>query len=314
MSKIKKVLICGLGAIGGYYASKISQNTDVDLRVLTDKDRYEKYMKTPRIINGKEYTFNYILPYEKGYSADLVIVATKSSGLNLAIENLRNFVSDGTIILSFMNGISSERKIAEEYGYDKILYSYLLGHTFFRTGREINHDGNANVVFGSNIKDDIKVAVVREFFDDCGIQYKIPNDIINSLWNKFCFNCCANQLSALTGQTFGQLRTDSRSLEIMEHITREVSLVAQKEGITCTDDFWENTKKSLDIMIPDGKTSMLQDVEAGVRPEVDIFGGTVVELGKKHGVEIVYNKIISDLINLRTDTNVPCLSFVCQAK
>ena len=49
-------------------------------------------------------------------------------------------------------------------------------------------------------------------------------------------------------------------------------------------------------MIPEGKTSMLQDVESGIHPETDIFGKKVVELGKKHGFETPYNKIITEII------------------
>lgn len=314
MNNIKNVLICGLGAIGGYYASVISNNSRFNLKVLIDGNRLEKYKKYPRIINDKIYNFDYILPSDTTYSADLIIIATKSSGLNAAIKNIENFVNDNTVILSFMNGISSEVELEKHYGEDKVLYSYLLGHTFFRKDCVITHDGNAKIIFGSKYKDDKKVDTVKEFFDEIGVQSEISHNIITSLWNKFCFNCCANQLSAITGQTFGELRTNEKSLSIMKCIANEVSLIAEREGIQGYDEFWENTKRSLDLMIPEGKTSMLQDVEAGVKPETDIFGKTVVEYGKKHGVEIVYNKIISDLIDLRPYTNLPCASFAYQSK
>ena len=51
-------------------------------------------------------------------------------------------------------------------------------------------------------------------------------------------------------------------------------------------------------MTPDGKTSMLQDVEAGRKTEVDMFAGTVIELGKKHGISTPYNKILSEMIGI----------------
>lgn len=314
MSKIKNVLICGLGAIGGYYASVIFNNGCFNLKVLIDESRLDKYKNNPRIINEREYTFDYLLPTDSYFDADLIIIATKSSGLSGAIHNIKNFIKPDTIILSFLNGISSEDMIASVYGEDKVLYSYLLGHTFFRKDNVITHDGNARIIFGSKYKNDTKVETVRQFFEQIGVQYKVSDNIITALWNKFCFNCCANQLSAITGQTFEQLRTDEKSLYIMECIAKEISLIAEKEGIFGYDKFWENTKISLDIMIPEGKTSMLQDVEAGIKPETDIFGKTVVELGKKHGIEIIYNKLISDLIDLRPYTNLTCSSFACQAK
>ena len=42
---------------------------------------------------------------------------------------------------------------------------------------------------------------------------------------------------------------------------------------------------------------MLQDVEAGRKTEVDMFAGTVIAYGKKHGIPTPYNKILKELID-----------------
>ncbi len=44
------------------------------------------------------------------------------------------------------------------------------------------------------------------------------------------------------------------------------------------------------------KTSMLQDVEAGRKTEVEMFAGTVCALGKKHGVETPANIMLYNMI------------------
>ena len=115
MKKINNILLCGLGGVGSIYAQKIIDNTNCDLKILVDKSRFERYSKTPRRINGKDYTFDYILPSETDYDADLIIIASKSSGLDDIIKNINNFVKDDTIILSFINGITSEERIAKVY-------------------------------------------------------------------------------------------------------------------------------------------------------------------------------------------------------
>ena len=43
---------------------------------------------------------------------------------------------------------------------------------------------------------------------------------------------------------------------------------------------------------------MLQDVEAGRKTEVDMFAGTVIRLGIKHGIATPYNKIIKEMIEI----------------
>lgn len=294
MDKIRNILICGIGAIGGYYASKVIKS-DYNLKILVDKDRLQRYKTAPRIINGKEYNFEYVLPDEKGYTADLIIIATKSDGLDGAIQNINNFVGDNTIILSFLNGITSEQKIAEKYG-DKVLYSYLLGHTFFRTGNKVTHDGIAKIHYGSTKENDPRINLVKEVFEKINVDYEIDKNIVLSLWNKFCFNCCANQISALTRMTFGQMQNSEECLFLMKNICNEISQIAKAEGLKNTD-FYKSTIESLKLMIPEGKTSMLQDIEAHKKPEVDLFGGTVVKLGEKHNIETPYNKVISEILS-----------------
>ena len=51
-------------------------------------------------------------------------------------------------------------------------------------------------------------------------------------------------------------------------------------------------------MTPDGKTSMLQDVEAGRKTEVDMFAGTMIKMGLEHNIPTPYNKIIKEMLEI----------------
>jgi 2-dehydropantoate 2-reductase len=52
------------------------------------------------------------------------------------------------------------------------------------------------------------------------------------------------------------------------------------------------------MLHPEGKTSMLQDIEAGRKTEVEIFGGKVIELGKTYGIPTPVNEILYHSIKL----------------
>ena len=60
----------------------------------------------------------------------------------------------------------------------------------------------------------------------------------------------------------------------------------------------EETLAQLNTMSPEGRTSMLQDVEAGRTTEIDIFAGTVSELGKKHNIKTPYCDFLNDAFNV----------------
>ena len=82
------------------------------------------------------------MPSEKTFKADLIIIATKDDGLDSAIQNIKNFINENTIIISVLNGIHSERKIAEKYGWRNVLISFYIGNSCIREGRNIFQDGN----------------------------------------------------------------------------------------------------------------------------------------------------------------------------
>lgn len=298
MKEIKKVILCGLGAIGTIYADKLEKFDAENFKVLVDEARIERYKTNPIKFNGRQLNFDYILPSQEGFKADLIILATKFAGLKDAIKNIKNFVKEDTVILSLLNGVTSEDIIADVYGKDKMLYSYFIGHSSVRCGNSVTHDDVNTIVFAAENNLGENVVAVKNFFDKVGINYKIPDDIKRSMWLKFMLNVSANQPTAILRMTFGDMFENTHFMKFAENIMREVQSVAKAEGVLNTETMVDEALKHLKTMTPDGKTSMLQDVEAGRKTEVDMFAGTVIELGKKHGISTPYNKILREMIGI----------------
>ena len=298
MKEIKKVILCGLGAIGTIYADKLEKFDAENFKVLVDEARIERYKTNPIKFNGRQLNFDYILPSQEGFKADLIILATKFAGWKDAIKNIKNFVKEDTVILSLLNGVTSEDIIADVYGKDKMLYSYFIGHSSVRCGNSVTHDDVNTIVFGAENNLGENVVAVKNFFDKVGINYKIPDDIKRSMWLKFMLNVSANQPTAILRMTFGDMFENTHFMKFAENIMREVQSVAKAEGVLNTETMVDEALKHLKTMTPDGKTSMLQDVEAGRKTEVDMFAGTVIELGKKHGISTPYNKILREMIGI----------------
>ena len=298
MSEIKNVLICGIGAVGSIYADKIHKFSPDNLKILVDKERFERYLRYPMVFNGKELTLDYVLPENNDFKADLVIIATKFNGLNDAVQNIKNFVKDDTIILSFLNGVTSESIIAKEYGRDKLLLSYFIGHSAMRDGRFITHDGTGKIVFGSKDFDKSNELRVKEYFDRVGIDYEIPDDMVHALWLKFMMNVSTNQPSAILRMTFGEMNSNEKFLDFAKKLMKEVQSVAKAEGVKNTEIMIEEAFEDISKMIPDGKTSMLQDVLAGRKTEVEMFAGAMIEFGKKHNIPVPYNQFMYEMFEI----------------
>ena len=306
MKEIKTVLICGIGAVGSIYANKINQYDSNNLKILVDEKRLKQYTKTPKIFNGKELILDYILPDDTNYKADLIIIATKYDGLNDAIKNIKNFVKEDTIILSLLNGVTSEELIAEVYGSKHVPLAYFIGHSAMRNGNIITHDGIGDIVFGikdekTNDINDIKL--LKDYFDKVGISYKIPRNMYRSLWLKFMLNIATNQPSAILNMTFGQMQKNKNFQNFYIKIMEEVLQIARAEGVQDTETMIPEAIEAFNKMSPDGKTSMLQDIEAGRKTEVEMFAGTVIELGQKYNIPTPYNHILKDMIEIIEKNN-----------
>lgn len=290
---MEKVVLIGLGAVGLTYAVKLKDKCN--LFVLVDKERMRRYTDTPPVFNGKEQKFNYILPTEK-FDADLIIIATKSSGLGSAVKSIKNFVSEKTRIISLINGVSSEEKISEAYPKAKVLKSYFIGHSAVRRGNFVKQDGVGEIVVE---QDDF----IENFFKKAGINYSVPDDIDYAMWLKFAFNSYANPITAILNMNFGELKKNKKLKEFAKNIIFEVRQIAKKKGIKNTNRLEREAIKSLDKMCDEGMTSMHQDILSRRSTEIDIFAGEIIKLGKKYGIKTPYNQILYDLIKIKEEDN-----------
>lgn len=304
MKKITNVLLCGLGAIGSIYAVKISQNKESKLSVLVDEARLIRYKNSPLVFNGQEYYFNYITK-DSSFVADLIIIATKNNQLPNVIDSIKNFVGRDTIILSLLNGLKSEDILSEVFGKDKVLYSYYIGHTSTRIGRNVTHDDVYKTVFGENDNSQYSdnVLVVKNFFDKVGVKYEIPVDMEYSKWWKFLVNVGYNQASAVLNASYGDFQKSEATNDIAINLMKEAAGVAKAVGVKNTDKLIPEVLKVIATMLPETRTSMLQDVDAERQTEVDVFAGYVSELGKKYGINTPYNDMFFKIIKAMDDKN-----------
>lgn len=298
MKKIERVSLIGLGAIGCAHGRKIEDAMPGTLKVIADQERINRYKQEGFYINTKKYDFTYVTPEEDCPPDDLILISVKYNGLQSAIQSIKKHVGPNTIILSLLNGISSEEKVGEVYGMDKLLYSLCINVDAVKVGNEITFSTAGRINFGEkeNVTYSEKVLAVKDFFERVNIGYEIPVDMMHSLWWKFMINTGINQASAIMKANYGVFQKIPEARILMNKIMAEVLLISEKEGYPLTSKDVDAWYDILDIVSSENKTSMLQDMEAGRKTEVDIFAGTIIELGKKHNIATPFNEAIYYLI------------------
>ncbi len=298
MKMIQKVYISGLGAIGSAYAGRIF-DTDPDcIKVIADRERIERYRRNGIQINDQIYSFDFIEPETKTDPADLIMIAVKQHHLAQSIRDIRNFIGPETIILSLLNGITSEEIIGREYGMNKLLYSFVVGTDAVREGTYTRFANVGKIVFGerNNTSYSQKVELVKDLFDRTHVPYEIPEDMLRELWWKFMLNVGINQTSAILRASYGTFMAVGEARELMAMASREVIQLSRQAGINLREEDIDGAVQIIKTLSPEGKTSMLQDVEAGRKTEVEIFAGTVIEMGRKYGVDTPVNQVLFRMI------------------
>lgn len=294
---MNNITIVGLGAIGSVYATTMVDN-GVAVRVAVDADRRERYTKQGVVFNGKRYDFDYYTPSSGDTAADLVIIATKSSGLADALELIAPIVGKNTQILPLLNGITSEEVCAARFGWQRVIYGYFIGHTSTRYGNEIKQDGQFRTFFGERLNNEItpRIAAVKELFDRAHIPYKVPENIVDSLWQKFIVNIGMNQATAVLHCTYGHLQSSEVAHRLMVDLMQEAAAVGAAHGIENTDKMVEKAVSLLTTLSAEDGSSMYQDVMSNRPTEVDIFADTVCEMGMRYGVETPLNYYVGKIL------------------
>jgi 2-dehydropantoate 2-reductase len=298
--QINRVAILGAGAMGAFYASRFVDAGSFATALVADGRRYDRLARDGLVVNGKAYAIPVVRPDDVGPPADLILVAVKHHDLAGAVGDLRSQVGDETIIISVMNGLDSEAIIGAVYGRDKVLYAVAVGIDAVRRGNQITTTTPGKIFFGEavNTEPSQRVRRVQAAFERAGVPYETPPDMIRMMWWKFMVNVGMNPPSAVMRAPYGVFQSSPEAQALMEALMREVVVLAQVVGVDLHERDLEEWYTFLHTLSPQGKTSMLQDIEAGRKTEIEIFAGKVVELGQTHGIPTPVNETLLRMVHV----------------
>ena len=296
---IKKVSIIGLGALGILFGNHLSKRmSKKNVRIIADAERIVRYENQKLFCNEELCEFYYVTPEEECEPADLLIFSVKFNGLEEAMQAAKKHVGKQTIILSLLNGISSEQMLSEQFGEDKVLYCVAQGMDAVKVGNKMSYDHMGMICFGDRNPGAVseKAKTVAKFFEQVELPYQLDTDMYKRQWGKFMLNVGVNQTVAVFKSNYGEVQRKGKARDTMIAAMREVIAISEKEGVFLTEEdlnYWLNV---LGTLSPNGKPSMAQDVEASRLSEVELFAGTVIKLGKKHHLSTPVNQELYERI------------------
>lgn len=298
--RITNITLIGMGALGVLYGNHFAKALGAEhVRFLADAGRIVGYQQNGIFCNEAKCHFTYQDTAQPGEKADLLIFAVKATTLQKAIEEVRDFVDEHTIILSVLNGISSEEIIEGKLGSGTVLYSIAQGMDAVKAGNQVTYTRIGTVCIGVPKTQAEKYPMldrVVELFGRTGLPYVIEPDIMHRLWGKWMLNVGVNQTVMVKEGNYGTVQKPGEARDMMVAAMREAMAIAQKEMVSVTEQDLNEYLDLIDTLSPEGMPSMRQDGLAKRYSEVELFAGTVLQKAKKHGIDVPVNRYFYEIV------------------
>jgi 2-dehydropantoate 2-reductase len=304
----RSVAIVGAGAVGGSLVAMMMES-GIAVTVVADCQRASRIEADGLRVNGERWR-----PRVDAGAADapydLVIVATKSTQLQDALPLICSAAGDSGVVLSLLNGISSEDVIRGALSAHaggtlqadvkrasrRVVPAMILGIDAVRTDSGITYLNRGTVHFGADPQtapvDEATLAAIDATLGAAGIPGCRSQQIIRTLWWKFMINVGINQASAVLRAPYGLFQRSREARELMLSAMDEVVTLSHRTGAGLDTGDLDQWIQTLDGLDPTGKTSMLQDVEAHRPTEVELFSGTVMRLAAEHAITVPVNQTL----------------------
>ncbi|MBA4686866.1 MAG: 2-dehydropantoate 2-reductase [Candidatus Galacturonibacter soehngenii] len=291
---IEEVALIGTGAVGGVYAKYLHAKYGNKFYVVANGSRKERILQNGIKVNEQVFFPQVISSDLKNKKMDLIIFAVKNYDLEQAMKDVKKLVSKDTILLPLLNGITASERLESTFSNSKTLLGLSMGIDAIRTTDGIVNTDDGVIQFGyeDNRIPSQEVIEVEQYLKEAGINAKVYPDMKRMLWRKWMLNVGVNQASAITGAKFKYFGQVKELLDLFRGAMLEVLEIAKASNVNLTMEDIEQIEEVIVNFTPDGKTSMLQDVEAKRRTEIDYFAGTVLEYGKKLKIDTPINNVL----------------------
>ena len=133
-------------------------------------------------------------------------------------------------------------------------------------------------------------------FETVGVRMETRDDIDVIVWNKLAMASAMAAMTAITRLDIGRVLDAPGAVAVMKEMTREIVEVARAKGLDLDLDDALKRQFATYETARGHYPSMLQDVLAGRRTEIDALCGAVVREGEEVGVDTPVNRTIWNLI------------------
>ncbi len=310
-----KILVYGAGSVGCYVGGRLqvagASVTFVGRRRLADEIATEGMYLT-----GIDGAWDYIGPEKVDFRTDLdgvgpvdlVLVCVKSGATADAAAVLAPTLAPDTPVISLQNGLGNVAELRARLPQAVVLPGMVMFNVVVR-GPGWWHQGTSGSI---DVAAHPALDGCHELFEHSGLRWQQQSDIESIQWAKLLLNL-NNPVNALSGlPLLEELRirdfrrclalAQAEALDAMDRAgIAPAKLTAVPPRLMCRalalpNAVFTRIARSIVNVDPLARSSMLDDLDAGRRTEIDWLSGEIVRLAERHGGAAPVNARLVELV------------------
>jgi 2-dehydropantoate 2-reductase len=298
VASLTRICVAGAGTIGSLFAAHLARVADVS--VLTRREDHARALNEHglRVSGRADFTVEVKAATDPAeLEADLVIVACKGSDLEPLAQRIEGHF-EGATVMTVQNGLGAEEIAGAHGGWP------LLSAVTFMSGTR-HEDTHVEYVldtatwigpYRATTPDDARA--VAELIVSSGLKAEAFDDLRPAQWSKLIFNATVNAVAALTGLPHDFHFAEGLLGDLVHDLVDEGKAAARAAGVELGEDPWE-----MNVLATQRghahRPSMLEDVAAHRRTEIELIGGALVREATRAGVEVPLHTALYRLVKAK---------------
>jgi 2-dehydropantoate 2-reductase len=300
-----KIAIVGTGAMGSVYAALFASAGHEVWAI----DRWHEHVDAMRArglrLEGasgdRTVQLNATTDTREAGTAELVILATKAMHVAQAAESVKALLGKDTPVLSIQNGLGGPDTAAKILGRDRVMVGVVGGFgASMKAPGHAHHNGWELVrlgEFGGPITP--RLRQVEALWSGAGFRVKVFDDIDQLVWEKLICNCAYSGPCGISERTTGEVMEDPDLAAVSGACATEAYAVARAKGVKLGFTDPVAYVRDFGSKIPHARPSVLLDLMAGRKSEIDMINGSIPRVGKELGVEAPVNAAVTALVRAK---------------
>lgn len=285
-----RIAVMGAGAVGGYFGGLLARaghevtfiGRGEHLRAMQSGGLQLETPKGTLVVGNARF----VGEARDAGPCDYVLFAVKAYDIEAAAAPLKPLVDGGATIISVLNGVDHQDRIAAVVGAGSVLGGLaLVSGVIVKPGVIRYTSPMSSLRFGE--ADGSMSARAIAFRDACiaaGFGADLVADIRTAQWTKFVGLATNAALTSLIRLPCGHIYHDPEIAAMALRAFGEVAALARAEGIAMPED---TAERALAMHLGFPKTmyaSMFHDLAKGKPMELDSLSGYIVRRGRALGV------------------------------